>query len=329
VTDKGSNNQSHTIRFAYLANEGQPLHTGIQAAADHIEEETGGRITVNTFCCNKVTGGVQAIEAIRNGSIDMTTEPTNKVNEFTPVFQYGDLPYIWKEYSSSQKIWPTDLGQQQLEQAGEDMGTHLFTPWNTGTDFRYLHLAMDEKPRVPEDVQGLKIRSTPSKVEQAIINNWGTSAVVHPFADTYQAIQQGVLSGIHIQPVWASIGNIQEVTDYIVQTDDMINDEFTMIGKQTWNSLSDKDKDLFEEAFNKVGKQANDEADQAKKQEAIDNLEEEAEIVDLTDDEFSQWQETALEVWSNFVGQEGFEKETIRQVLDITDYDPPLDLDSL
>jgi TRAP-type transport system periplasmic protein len=100
----------------------------------------------------------------------------------------------------------------------------------------------------PEDLKGLKMRTPPDAVTVDIMQSMGAEAQQIKFSELYVALQQGVVDGQEnpLVNIWA--GKLHEVQKYISLTGHKYELTPFLIGKRSWDKLSDADKKIIQEA---------------------------------------------------------------------------------
>jgi TRAP-type C4-dicarboxylate transport system substrate-binding protein len=102
------------------------------------------------------------------------------------------------------------------------------------------------------DLKGRKLRSTPNY--RPILTALGASEVVMPNAETYAALEKGVVDGA----CWTSIGilpaKFYEVNKYLVRPTFGPSNILILMNLNKWNALSAEDRKVVEEAARTVEK---------------------------------------------------------------------------
>jgi TRAP-type C4-dicarboxylate transport system substrate-binding protein len=161
----------------------------------------------------------QLAQAVKSGSVDIGYGSSSNLARFTDAFLQFDLPFLFKNdraYIEVLKNHPA--GKKALAQFEKDLGvkvllvtSHSYDAEVSGTD-----LQTREKPvKVPADIQGLKLRSTSTPVELALIKAYGANPTPVDWGQLYSALQQGVVDGNAGTPLppYAAI-KLYEVTKY-------------------------------------------------------------------------------------------------------------------
>ncbi len=89
----------------------------------------------------------------------------------------------------------------------------------------------------PAAAAGLKFRSSNSELETALIRNWGGNPTPISWVETYTALQQGVVDGFHVQPIWTFLFKMHEVLKYATEVDSLYAIQFQVMNANTFNSM--------------------------------------------------------------------------------------------
>src|SRR5699024_9892994 len=69
--------------------------------------------------------------------------------------------------------------------------------------------------KTPDDLKGLKIRTSPIDLQIDLLNELGASATPLDYSESFTSLQQGTLDGIHTATALAWTDKFHEVTDYL------------------------------------------------------------------------------------------------------------------
>jgi TRAP-type C4-dicarboxylate transport system substrate-binding protein len=150
---------------------------------------------------------------------------------------YSKFPEIQDEYKENKVLWIFTNDPDQIFTTKKEIKT------------------MD-------DLKGLKIR-TPSPASNAVVEAWGAIPIFTPMNEAYDAMQKGVVDGM--MAPYASIPNFKlyEVTKNITEGSFYITNFAVTMNKESWNSLSSKDKEIIDGLLDKYRKLAGDSFDKA------------------------------------------------------------------
>ena len=100
----------------------------------------------------------------------------------------------------------------------------------------------------PEDMKGKKIRVMQYDTMIKMLDCMGGTGVPMGQGDFYSAIQQGVLDGAENNEASYANSKHYEIAPYYSYTKHLTVPDFLIVGTDVYNSLSDEDKQAFNEA---------------------------------------------------------------------------------
>lgn len=291
------------LRYAETAAPGEPDYEGALYFADLVKERTDGRVEVQLFHSGQLGSDKAITQAAIAGTIDMAKCSGGNFSEFSDALYFTDLPGLFRDLKHARAVWQSPIRDRISNKIQEETGlTVVMYDLDAGHP---RELGNSKRPiRVPSDTVGLKMRSTGSPVEVALMKAWGTGAVPVAWSELYSALDQGVVDGYYVQPIQTYFtAKFHEVAKY-----------YTMIG-QSWVTsvkvLSPAARERLGEENVQILLQAGREAEVYKDElageksdEAVAKLEEAGvEIVRPNEEELALWVEKSQSVWPILVGE--------------------------
>ncbi|NLW81105.1 MAG: TRAP transporter substrate-binding protein [Desulfovibrionales bacterium] len=157
----------------------------------YVEEKSNGAIEVQTFYSGALGDETETIHNVRRGTLDLTCVGIANAVPFVKELGMLTLPYM---FSNLDEVVAATNGESAkiLTDYALKGGFRPLT-W-TYTDFRYISNAKRPITKM-SDVVGLKFRVPQSAVLLAAYKSWGASPVPISWAETFTALQQGVVDG--------------------------------------------------------------------------------------------------------------------------------------
>jgi TRAP-type transport system periplasmic protein len=103
-----------------------------------------------------------------------------------------------------------------------------------------------------EDFEGLKLRELQLPLFIDVFKELGANPVPLPFPEVYTALEQKVVGGQENPANTIYFSKLHEVQKYLSLTKHVFNPQSVLIGKKTWDRLSQDEKALIQEAANEV-----------------------------------------------------------------------------
>jgi len=195
----------------------------------------------------------------------------------------------------AERLFTSDLWKQQAAKFEADCGLVPLPPVGGG-GFRLLWNSRRATPD-PASVKGLKYRTTGSQAEIALIKAWGGNPTPLAWTETYNSLKNGLVDGIHVQPIWTFRFNMHEVLRYATEVDGIFAVQFQVLNKNTWNSMPPDIQQAFMAAAREAADQAN-QIDRDGERTFKQRLREaRMEIYTPSAAEKAQWQKAGEAIW--------------------------------
>src|SRR5439155_3768441 len=146
-----------TLRWAHFAPEDHPANVAAKQFASRVEARTNGAIKVNIFPNNVLGGPPEQAQQIKLGTIDMGLPTQGQLDKFDTAFAAVMLPFVFDSPAHVYRVLDGP-GMDWLAPLAEKQGFILLRNWEYG----FRNVTNSVRPiNVPDDVEGLKIRTPP------------------------------------------------------------------------------------------------------------------------------------------------------------------------
>ncbi|MBU8772191.1 TRAP transporter substrate-binding protein [Cytobacillus oceanisediminis] len=300
-----------TLRLAQSKAGNHPVSKGIDKFAELIKEKSNGELAVETFHDSLLGSDREVIESAQRGSLEMASSSTPNMTSFTNYFTAWDLPYIFENKEEVYKAVdgkPGEIIRKEMEHSGFKV---IFFP-----DYGFRQVVNNVRPIIlPEDLKGLKIRTTNSKIEQADFKQFGASPTPVAWSEVFTALQQGTVEGEgnSYSLLWDS--KHQEVLKYATEVNYNYSSDIVVMNKEIFNGLSKQHQNIIMEA----GKEATAwqrELANAREAEAKQQfLDFGIEIYEPSPQEMKVWKQSVKTVWDQFVKEGAADPEYVDTIL--------------
>jgi TRAP-type C4-dicarboxylate transport system substrate-binding protein len=270
---------------------GKDLHNILKP---NLEKYSGGRVEVVVNGGGALCSEHTCVEQLKLGQIDIATVSSGNVGAFGTTFDIINLPYLFKDAETANKINTAWLGAELARRAEKDMKVHVIALVPVG-GFRNL-VNTQREVRSPADLKGLKIRVTKSPTEFNLVKAWGAVPVPYDWAELYEGLQSGVVHGMYLQDAFTSAGKFYEVVKYVTVINGAYSAHPIMMDLARYQKLPKPVKD----ALAKVG------ADLVKEGYALDEewvgsavkaMQGKVKSYNPTPTELAQWHKGAKDAW--------------------------------
>ena len=231
----------------------------------------------------------------------MSAPSGNALQGFDSNFLVVDFPFQFENYDQVWAFYDGEFGQflqDSIHQKNE--GLMVLDWWDNG--FRNLTTTKKEV-HTAADLKGMKIRVMSAAVHQDAWNTLGAAATAIPYAEVYNALQQGVVEGQE-NPVANIYGmKFYEVQKYIIFTRHVHDPSPVVVATSIWDTLTDEQKGWVTEACEEAGqymRQVSIDDEEGKLQEMVDQG---LTVINLTPEELKTFQDGTASVKDHFADQ--------------------------
>ncbi len=265
----------------------------------NLEKYSGGRIEVAMHAGGSLCSEHACVEQMKLGQVDIATVSSGNVGAFGTSFDLINLPYIFKDAETANRIMNAWLGKELSQRAEKEMKVHVIAVVPVG-GFRNV-VNTQRQVRVPADLKGLKIRVTKSPTEFTLVKAWGAVAVPYDWSQLYEGLQSGVVQGMYLQDAFTSAGKFYEVVKHVTEVNGAYSAHPIMMDLARYQKLPAYAKD----ALARTG------ADLAREMYALDvawvnsasaAMKGKVASYSPTPAEMAQWHKGAKDVWTAVKG---------------------------
>jgi TRAP-type transport system periplasmic protein len=259
-----------------------------------LEKHSGGRIEVVMHDRGSLCSEHACVEQMKLGQIDIATVSSGNVGAFGTTFDIVNLPYLFKDNESANRILNGWLTKELSQRAEKEMKVHTIALIPVG-GFRNV-VNSQREVRVPADLKGLKIRVTKSPTEFNLVKAWGAVPVPYDWAQLYEGLQSGVVQGMYLQDTFTSQGKFTEVVKHVTAVNAAYSAHPILMDLDRWNKLPAWAK----EAIDKTGAEMMQAAygfDVAWQKAAVGAMGSKVKVYEPKGAELEAWHKGAKDAW--------------------------------
>jgi tripartite ATP-independent transporter DctP family solute receptor len=234
-----------------LAHPNVPQHPMGQAFIkfkELMEERSNGAFRVDIFDSSKFGNFDSVVQGLQLNMLQMGSASTPNLSPFSNEFLIFDLPFLFPDYPSTDKITDGPIGMnaaKALEKSGI-IGLGYI-------EIGFRNLWNNSRPVATlEDAKGLKIRSTPSKAHIQTLKDLGMNPTPISWGEVYTAMQQKTVDGIDIDLNLAWYNNFPEVNNHVTIVNSLFSPHLVMVSKRFFDSLTPEHQELLLSTFEEV-----------------------------------------------------------------------------
>lgn len=302
--------KKQTIMIA-TANPPGSLHvSALEKFREVIEGESNGRITVKAFYSGAMGDEQVNAKQLRDQELHATVIFVGNMTSFSPTSTLLIFPYLFPRLEDAERFFQNEKFMNKMADQIAKESKMRPIAWLLGG---YRHLTNSKRPISSlQDMQGIKFRVSLNETQLAAFRSWGLEPHPMAWAETFQALQQGVVDGQENPHTINRDQKFWEVQKYITPIHYMLWTGPLLVSDAWYQKLDPDTRNLV----NKAAKAAQDyewkwiaEQDRLALRDCVDH----GMIVnELTDEPV--WMEKARSTWAQFydkVGGKAFVDEAL------------------
>ncbi len=210
-----------------------------------VEAKTNGEIIVDLFPNSALGDEPEMLQNTRRGSLDMCIVGIGNAAPLVPRLAALTFPYLLDSEEAVVTATTGELAdyfnQIVIEKGGFRILGYVYS--------NFRHLTNSKRPVTKlEDIKGLKLRVPNNEVFIATYKAWGASPVPMGWAETFTALQQGVVDGQDNPYVVNYTTKFQEVQDYLTEVHYQYSLQPLFMGEKNFKSFSPEVQKAFIDA---------------------------------------------------------------------------------
>lgn len=297
---EGGDEGTETLVLASAANTSINMGKAIEHFAEIVNSGDSG-LEIETHLDGSLYSEATAVEAVQTGGADLGTISDGNYGAFGDAMFFMNLPYVFEDREQfSQFILESDLANDVREQVEDETGLAVVGLLeNTG--FRWL--GQQKEVRQPSDMRGIRYRTVDSPVEIDLIKAWGGSPTPVAWAETYNALSQGVVDGLHSLYDWSDAAGHFEVLSNVTEVDAVIGVHLLYIDRARLDEFTDEQQEAILQAGEETEAwiiDQNTEINEEIREEAISRG---IDVYEPTESEAAQWREMATNTLTKYRDQ--------------------------
>jgi len=266
---------------------------------ENVEKRTNGRVQVIMHEGGSLGGQLELGQKTQQGVIQAGNFTTQNEAAYIPVWNVIDFPYVQGPIESVWKLIYSKEFNDVVRKASSDQGCF---PVAVFPQLRKIAVRknLPTEIRKPEQMSGLKIRVTGSRLEQEAFKILPANPTPLAWGEVYTAMKEGAIDGLHVGAASLADANIHEVCGQLIDSDFMYNWDATWLNTRWFHSLpADVQDQVMEGAYDtqvwihKVWNDLHDKQVGSTKNAAADSIWKKsgANLVFLTDAERKEWEQ--------------------------------------
>jgi tripartite ATP-independent transporter DctP family solute receptor len=291
-----SDEKTYLLKVGYVQNEQDFLTQGLYQMAERVEERTDGKLKIEVYHSSQLGDTDDVVEQAKAGANVGALADAGRLSQYVSEIGILDAPYLFDTYEEGLKIVTSDLWKSWEEELAEKAELRVLSfNWYQGA----RHFLTNKPVSTPEDLKGLRIRTTGSPVWQATVEAMGAKPTALAWAEIYSGLQQKVIDGAEAQHPGTYGMKLYENISHITKTNHFQLVTVLLIGEQWFKSLPAEYQDILLEESYEAGLWSSN-----KVIESLDSLEEKmrTEGVTITEIDLTPFKQATDKVYDQFPG---------------------------
>jgi tripartite ATP-independent transporter DctP family solute receptor len=233
-----------TLAHADVADPTMYVHAGAVAFKAYVEKASNGNIQVNISPAAALGNTASLQEMTMTGEIEASTSHTEGTIAIVyPNIQCLSVPYLFQNVDQALEVFRGDFGKKLWEDMRKQTGLRMIGIWDNG-GFRNF---TNNKREIhnPNDMKGLTFRTMDNPSHMEIVRSLGAKPTPISWAETYTALQTGVVDGHENSIPTMILGSIQEVQKYMIMDGHVYSQLHMMVNDKWFNGLSKENQEII------------------------------------------------------------------------------------
>jgi TRAP-type transport system periplasmic protein len=233
----GSTQTSHAqtrpkLRFSCAFPETDLRAEGYKAFAAAMKDD----FDLDLYWSNTLFKQGTELVALQRDNLEVCNLAPADISKQIPAWSLMTSAYLFRDYDHLKKTFASDVGQEFIKLARDQLGIEVIRPVYFGA--RQVNLKPGKKINTPADLAGIKLRMPPGEFWQFLGESIGANPTPVAFAELYTALQSGTVDGQDNPLVSAKTMKFYEVTSQFVLTSHVIGYDMLSVSKKAWANLS-------------------------------------------------------------------------------------------
>ena len=231
------------LRSAGAAPEASPWGQIYNAFTAKVAELSGGSLTINHFHASQLGDEQTTIRQIARGRLDMGGFSNTASSLLVPEFGLLASPFAFENLEQADCVADNHL----IGTFGDkfsDAGVQPIAWFEVGQQIIFSN----EPVVTPADLNGVKIRTAPTKTDTLFMDAAGGSAVPLGTTDTMPALKTGNVTAATWPAVYGIAVGYHKVAPNVTPTNHVHQIGSVIVSNKTWNTLSAEEQGWMIEA---------------------------------------------------------------------------------
>lgn len=191
VLTGGTASAQTKFRYGHTIAPSDAQALAVEMFVKKVAERTNNGVQIDVFPAGQLGNDTQVLEGVKLGTIDIGMTGNPFFTSFVPELNVFDLPYLFRDFEHAYKVLDGQIGQD-LRGLLEKHGLKGIGILEIG----FRNVTNNKRPvKGPDDIKGLKLRTTPNPAHLQAFRLLGANPVPMPITEVYLALKMGTVDG--------------------------------------------------------------------------------------------------------------------------------------
>ncbi|WP_152192803.1 TRAP transporter substrate-binding protein [Georgenia satyanarayanai] len=243
-------NEGDVLHLALNQTESHPSYVALAAWADHMEEETGGRWTIDIYPNETLGAQAEAMQLVSDGSVEMAIVSGPQLENLNRDFIALNLPTTFDDIDHQMRVvHDPEIVAALYSSLERTNNVTVLGGFTQGARSVYTTFGPVE---TPADLAGHKLRVQESELNVAMAQALGASATPMAYGELYTGLQSGVVDAAENNEVSYASQRHYEVAAHWTYTNHLVGLDYLIINTDMLASMTEADRAVFEEGWERA-----------------------------------------------------------------------------
>ena len=221
------------LKMGHAVNTTDGQHAAATKLAELVKQRTNGDVEITVFPANQLGNDAAMINGTRGGTIDIVSSGASNFNGIVPNTAAMELPFVFRSAQHAYAVLDGEVGSGVLNELSAH-GLKGLAYWENG----WRAFTNNKRPvNKPDDLKGLKIRSTPNPYHIQAFKLLGMNPSPMPISELYTALETGTFDAQEhpINVTWSS--KFYEVQKHLTVSNHVYSPLVVAMNKAKFDSL--------------------------------------------------------------------------------------------
>jgi TRAP-type transport system periplasmic protein len=221
------------LKLGHAVNTTDGQHAAAVKMAELVKERTKGEVEITIYPANQLGNDAAMINGVRGGTIDIVSSGASNYNGIVANTAAMELPFVFRSAQHAYGVLDGPIGSGVLNELAPH-GLKGLAYWENG----WRAFTNNKRPiKTPDDVKGLKIRSTGNPYHIQAFKLLGMNPSPMAIAELYTALETGTFDAQEhpINVTWSS--KFYEVQKHLTISNHVYSPLILSMNKAKFDSL--------------------------------------------------------------------------------------------